>query len=112
MGANIYIYVSGAGEPFFFRDSYNPCNLAWVIGKSYWSDFPDDPSDLKGRIGFLEALAEITDEQIENYLRSKSQEWRLSESERKELTRILGNKRDYLKGILTSHQIIKIEACV
>jgi len=59
MGADITFYKGK--KKFYFRDSYNPLNLAWVIGLSYWQ--------VKRRknnyIDFFKQLSEITDSQIE-----------------------------------------------
>jgi len=108
MGADIYIKTKRklppkydkylCGEEYYFRDSYNLTNLAWVIKLSYWNDFVKNP------VEFLKRLANISDEQIEKYVESKN----LSNDEKNELIEILKSKRDYIKEIVKAG-ILNIE---
>lgn len=63
MGADITFYCGN--REFYFRDSYNPTNLAWVINMSYWKC----PNSLKAHKRFFEKLATITDYEIAKYVR-------------------------------------------
>lgn len=63
MGADVTFYKGD--ESFYFRDSYNSTNLAWVIGLSYWKDGGKESSkSLIRRKEFFRRLGRITDEQI------------------------------------------------
>jgi hypothetical protein len=61
MGADITFYKGE--EKYYFRDSYNKTNLAWVIDLSYWKT-----KGKKNQIKFFEKLADISDQQIESYV--------------------------------------------
>lgn len=63
MGADI-TFDDGKRE-FYFRDSYNLSNLAWILGLSYWEDGGDT---VKEHIAFFEKLSLIKDKQIKDYV--------------------------------------------
>jgi mRNA-degrading endonuclease RelE of RelBE toxin-antitoxin system len=64
MGADI-TWKGKDGKEFYFRDSYNASNLAWIIGLSYWKS----PATLRGRKDFFKQMARITDKQIVEYVK-------------------------------------------
>jgi len=48
MGADCYLMRDGeasGAEEDYFRDSYNPTNLAWTLGFSWWKDVVPDLND-------------------------------------------------------------------
>ena len=83
MGADIWIYtkkepnfkdidpeiIEGNNKVYYYRDPYNPFNLAWVIDLSYWIDFKKNP------IKFLAKLSQIEDKQIEKYAKTEFKEY-------------------------------------
>lgn len=62
MGADLSFYKDDI--EFYFRDSYNETNLAWIADLSYWSG----PQKKKGQIKFMKKLADITDEKIKDHV--------------------------------------------
>lgn len=79
---------------YYYRDSYNHTNLAWVKGLSYWILFHDDPEE------FLRQIANTTDEEIEKYVDHKILMGAFKEDERDEIINYLKQKRDYLKALV------------
>ena len=124
MGADIWIYTKKEPnfdgidskivekEPngsYYYRDSYNVTNLAWVIDLSYWESFEKSP------IKFLKKLTKITDEQIEKAVRENIKnelDYMLgreyTEEEIQEIIHFLKTKREYLKRLIEAG-IRKIE---
>jgi len=118
MGADIWIYtkkepnfkdidpeiIEGNNKVYYYRDPYNPFNLAWVIDLSYWIDFKKNP------IKFLAKLSQIEDKQIEKYAKTEFKEYlekiyninKKKEIEEKiqEFISWSKTKRDYLKRIV------------
>lgn len=62
MGADITFRSDG--ESFYFRDAYNPTNLAWVIGLSYWQT----DGSIEEQKRFFVKLSKISDAQIKKYV--------------------------------------------
>lgn len=60
MGADVTLHTKD-GKHVYFRDAYNPTNLAWIVKLSYWQ--ADDDID-KHKLEFMRKLSEITDAQI------------------------------------------------
>jgi len=76
MGANLWIEKTGR----YFRDSYNPTNIWWVIGMSYWAELEEldkkrwldndgilKPEGVKYIYGKLQER-ELTDELIREHI--------------------------------------------
>ena len=96
MGANIK-FIKGKKE-FYFRDSYNLTNLAWVIGLSYWeTKKPKENYKL-----FFNKLAKITDSQITNRVKLIFEtEKGIQKNETQEgWIAVLKEKRDLIKANL------------
>ncbi|MCD6418732.1 hypothetical protein J7M00_08125 [bacterium] len=117
---------------YYFRDSYNDYNLAWIAGKCYLLDFKEDPE------AFLRALANVTDERIEWYYKiiysraeeppegifDETDEERMrvfevieslirglaeepvTDEEFQEIIDYVKGKRDYLKHVMTGFQSV------
>ncbi len=124
MGADIWIYTKKEPnfdgidskivekEPngsYYYRDSYNVTNLAWVIDLSYLKSFEKSPTK------FLKKLTKITDEQIEKAVRENIKnelDYMLgreyTEEEIQEIIHFLKTKREYLKRLIEAG-IRKIE---
>jgi len=96
MGADITFY-KGQDDNFYFRDSYNHTNLAWVIGLSYWQVHKRGK---KKYIDFFNKLAKITDEQIRDRVKclftEKRNEIANGEKE-KDWIRMFKKKRDMIR---------------
>ena len=90
MGADITFYKGK--KSFYFRDTYNNTNLAWVIGLSYWCC----KNNKKFKIEFFEQLAKITDEQIKERVDdlhgNKTKEYHIV-PDKKSWTKMFSNKR-------------------
>jgi hypothetical protein len=100
MGADItWIGAEQAGddEEFYFRDSYNGSNLAWVRGLSYWNA----PETLEGRKALFESMALTTDEDIDAHIEKqmKKDEGNGQKHDKESLAawkKLLREKRDHL----------------
>lgn len=119
MGADIWIYTKK--EPnfenidpeiitqenykvYYYRDPYNPFNLAWVVDLSYWLDFEKNP------VEFLTKLSQIKDKQIEKYAKTKFKKYleefynihekNKIEEKIQEFISWAKIKRDYLKKLI------------
>ncbi len=117
MGADIYIFTEYDPEfpesakefvekhenYYYFRDSYNWSNLAWIKDLSYWRDFVEDPLE------FLQELASITDEEIEKYVNKTFKDE--SDKEKESWIRYFKGKRDYIKALVDA-EIIDIDYSV
>lgn len=64
MGADITIYKGG--EEFYFRDSYNSTNLAWIIGLSYWQTKGNRKQECRE---FFRQLMNISDGEIVKHVK-------------------------------------------
>ena len=64
-GIDPYTYDSKGRPVYYYRDSYNPTNLAWLINKSYWVEFWDSPEE------FLKSLADIDPKSVPELLQEK-----------------------------------------
>jgi len=80
----------GKAYIYYWRDSYNRTNLAWVINLSYWKQFESDPKE------FLKKLSKITDKEIETYVKSLNLDFK----DREWLIKLLKKKRDYIKHVM------------
>lgn len=100
MGADIYFRN---GE--YFRDSYNLSNLAWVIGESYWNNARKTKADQNK---FMEKLANITDEQIEKYVKTKVRKEiksGIADESESDWEKMFKEKRNQLKKLLNKKQL-------
>lgn len=96
MGADITFYDK-KGKSYYFRDSYNMSNLAWVVDLSYWGigdiiTHDDIEMDGKKKEMFVE-ISKITDKQIENHVKNLKE---CPDKDKVALIKLLKDKRDDL----------------
>ena len=85
---------------YYWRDSYNPTNLAWCVGMDYGRAFENNP------IKFLERLARSTDKEIAQGYKQLCR--RFGFKAEKRILELLREKRNYLQRIVEAG-IISVE---